>query len=112
MANDWFVVPLAAGGIGGVETVPKYRDQVDSYSGNWQHFDQQTYSDLPWAGEDRYVVKFYAATQSDLDAIANNNDDAYSLNTSNVTESDVASYLNDVTGSDRSFSEWEQSFLA
>lgn len=111
MAYDWFVVPLAAGGIGGVETVPKYAGQVDAYAGSWQHFDQQTYSDLPWAGEDRYVVRFYAADAT-LDAIASN-DDAYALaRNPDVTEQDVADYLNDVTGSDHTFAEWEESFLA
>lgn len=108
MAYDWFVVPIVASD--SADQAPKYNDQIDSYSGIWHSFSADAYSDLPWYPNDMFVIRFYA-DDATLDAIYSN-DDAWALyRDPDVTEADVAEYLNDVNNRDLTFSEWEQRYL-
>lgn len=113
MAYDWFIVPLVREEMSWGEVVtPKYADQVDAFSGNWQNFGDQKYKDLPWWKEDRYTVRFYA-DESVLNSVYENNSDAYALyRDPDVAEADVAEYLNDINGKDLTFSEWEEAYQA
>lgn len=117
MASQWFVVPLAQYDVSGTHpderlvTAPKYsRTQgISGYTGNTMFFDAQTYPDLPWSGNEMYVVRFYG-TKSAFNDIRKK-DDAYGKEEHNISDSEVVTYLNDKTGNNYTFTEWESLFI-
>lgn len=105
MADRWFVVPTTTDSEG--VTVPKYSDQVDSFSGNIYDFSQ---IDDPagWTDE-MYVVRFYAAS-STVDSIESQSD-AHTLGEYNISGSEAASWLNQTFELNRTWDEWQNYFL-
>ena len=102
MAARWFSVPVVidpAWSIAGA--APKYADTsgLSGWAGQRVTID----------GSEYYAVRYYGTTTA-LDEIEAN-DDATSLQESSYTESDVAAWLNDKTGHNYTFSEWEERFL-
>jgi len=99
MATRWFLVTLTTDVTGG--TRPKYWDAsgIEGYAGQ----------DITVNGTDYFAVRFRGTTSA-LDSIESNSD-AASIQESGYSKSDVAAYLNDKTGHEYSFSEWEERFL-
>lgn len=112
MADRWFVVPIVGTGGATDPYRPKYSSTsgLTGYTGNTHYFDESTYSDLPWSGQEMYVVRYYGSTSA-LDTVAGY-DDAYGKQEYSLTDSEVADYLNDKFGVTRTFEEWLGSFQA
>lgn len=105
-AEQWFVVPVAGSG----ELLDPYRakyrdtDGIESTTGTPKDFSAEKWSELPWYPNEMFVVRFYG-TQSAIDAVAANAD-AYGKQEYSISDAEVAEYLNDKTGLDRTFAEW------
>lgn len=109
--NRWFVVPRAGTGDQSDPYRPEFHDAgVDSFSGMWHDFSDDVYSDLPWYPDPMYVVRVYG-TDSALDALASY-DDCYGKQEHDLSDSEVADYLNDARGETFSFTEWTDRLLA
>lgn len=101
MAERWFQVPISGSGTNTDPYEPKYAGTsgISSWAGQ-----QVTVS-----GSDYYAVR-YVGTTSALDEIEAYSD-ATSMQEAGLSKSDVAAYLNDETGYNYSFAEWEDRFL-
>lgn len=108
MPREWVVTPIAeTTEDGATATYPKYapHDGDVSASGAIVDFSADKYSDLPWHPNTMYVTRFVADTQSAIDAVTQH-DDAYGKQEYDVSDSEVADYLNQKYNDDRSFTEW------
>lgn len=101
MANRWFLVPITGTGSHTDPHRPKYSNEagISGWAGQ-----QVTVN-----GSDYYAVR-YVGTTSALDTIESYSD-ADSLPVYSYTKSDLSGYLNNKTGLNYTFSEWEQRFL-
>lgn len=101
MAERWFLTPIVGSGSHTDPFKPKYSTElgISGWSGQ-----QVTVN-----GSDYYAVR-YVGTTSALDTIESYND-ADSLPESSYTKSDLAGYLNNTTGHNYSFAEWEDRFF-
>lgn len=111
VAARWIIVPIEQNSRDGdTYTYPKYWDTagLTGYSGAIVDFSADEYSDLPWYPDEMYVTRFYGP-DSALDVVAAN-DDAYGKAEYDITDEEVASYLNDKFGESYSFQEWLSNF--
>lgn len=112
--SRWFVLPLvgtrAFDNSPGIEWGAKYADRegIRGEAGNDYHFPAETFPGLPWAGEGMFVGRLFG-TPDALDAVAAQSD-AFGMAEFGLSGDDIAGYLNDRLGRDRSFEEWAESF--
>lgn len=102
MSKRWFIVPPIdhyGGNAPITELIPKYSDQVESYAGTLT-----TYN-----GNDYWIVRFSADTNT-LDSIESNAD-AFTLDIFDMTKSEAAQVMNDITDQDHTWSEWSEIWL-
>lgn len=103
MSKRLFLVPVVTRE--GLQS-PKYEqsDGLNGWSGTTLNLDA---FDLPLSGT-WYMVWFYGPVEA-LDTIESQ-PDAYTIDEQGLTKADLASYLNDHFGTDRTFTEWLDSF--
>lgn len=104
MALDdrWFTVPVAQASSGGVTSnVPKYQDTsgIELSAGQI----------VTISGTDYFLVRF-SGTTSALDTVEGKSDTT-SIQESGLSKSDVETELNERTGHNYSFTEWEKRFF-
>lgn len=93
----WFAVPTindAPDAAPITDEIPKYSDQVSEWAGIRMTYD----------GQDWFLARYDASTAT-LDSIESN-DDAHTLDSLGVTESEAAQFINDVTGQTHTWTEW------
>lgn len=103
MNERWFVLPPTTDND---RERPGYveRDGIDGYAGSLVDFSDPAWSDLPFHGTEQWVTRVYGTTAG-LDAIEAESD-AYGREEYGFSRTDVASFLNDRFGGDRTFAEW------
>jgi hypothetical protein len=113
--SRWFVLPLVASDVTiGEETVqewtPKYLDRegIHGWSGTDYHFESETFPGLPFAGETMFVGEVRGTTES-LDAVADESG-ARGRRAYGLSKANIANYLNDRLGRDRTFEAWGNTF--
>lgn len=113
MPDRVFALPVAtqedpgSGGKGSrTRRVPKYSDTegIDGFSGITMFFDESEHYDVPWAGQEMYLVRMYGDAQA-LQAVEDH-EDAYRVGGQTIPRPKFAEYLSQLHGREQSYHEW------
>ena len=108
--SRWFVLPRLGSGAGEDPYRPDKKGLDLTHVGIWMDFSSSDYSDLPWHPDPMFVVRVYGDAV-DLDELATHSD-CYGKQEYDISDAEVAAYLNDIRGESFSFDEWTSRILS